>query len=469
MPVTEGPPTERVGPSHVPAGKPADRPVWLAAAAAVLLLAAILRMAALDHPPRSYFDEVYYAEDAAAVARQGVEERRPSHPPLGPLLISLGVLAAGDGPWGWRLTPALAGTGVVLFTGLAARRLGAGRSGAVGAMLLVALDGLSLTMSRIAMLDVLVAVLVVAGFWVLSGTNDRVPGQPGWMARMVLAGALFGFATAVKWSGALALAAAVIVATWRTASWLRRYRPSASSVVGAVGMVVVALVVVPAMAYIASYAGWFVNYEETAVAEERCPEGGCDMDLSDRMVAWWEEQVRLVDYHRRLPATHPYRSSPQSWPLLLRPVLYYYEDCPVGLRIPPGECQVDPGREAKILGLGNPALWWAAVPMSLVMAWNALVRRRAWAVILTVFIVAQYVPWFFAGKDGYLFYLTPVVPFLAVGLVLSLRSLGRWSGWGIGLVAGLAIAAFVYFAPIWYGIPLPEGAADARMWLESWR
>lgn len=458
-----------MGPSHILGGTPTHERRWLAAAAAVLLLAAILRLVALDQPPRAYFDEVYYAEDAGAVASQGVEERRPSHPPLGPLLISLGVLVAGDGPWGWRLTPALAGTGVVLFTGLAARRLGATRAGAVGAMLLVAVDGLSLTMSRIAMLDVLVAVLVVAGFWVLSGTIDRAPGQQGWLARLALAGTLFGFATAVKWSGILALAAALIVATWRTASCLRRHRPSPGSVVGAAGMLVVALGVVPAMAYTVSYAGWFANYEATVVAQERCPEGGCETDLWDRSVAWWEEQVRLVDYHRRLPATHPYRSPPQSWPLLLRPVLYYYEDCPVGLRIPPGECQVDPGREAKILGLGNPALWWTAVPMGLGVAWSALVRRRAWAVLLTAFIVAQYVPWFFAGKDGYLFYLTPVVPFLAVGLVLAMRSLGRWSGWGVGLVAALAIAAFVYFAPIWYGIPLPEEAADAKMWLNSWR
>lgn len=439
--------------------------VWAVAAVSVMVVAAVLRLAALDHPPRTYFDEVYYAEDALAVAEQGVEERRPSHPPLGPALISVGISIGGGDPWAWRLMPALAGTGVVLFTGLAARRLGATAPTSIAAMLLVALDGLSLTMSRIAMLDVFVAFFVLAGFWLLLGGLERGPGSSGWLGWMSAAGASFGLAAAVKWSGLLALAAALFVAVGQTMAWLWQRRPAAGSVGKALAGGMVALAVVPAAAYIASYTGWFLNFEQTAAAEERCQASDCSVGLVQRSAVWWEEQVELVDYHQRLPATHPYRSPAWSWPLLLRPVLYYFEECPVE----EGECRVDPGQEAKILGLGNPALWWASIPLGLAIGWAALVRRHRWALIVGAFWLAQYIPWFLTGKEGYLFYMTPLVPFLAIGVGMAWRQFGRWSPFGVGLVSTLSVVAFIYFAPIWYGLPMAEEAVDARMWLHSWR
>lgn len=428
-------------------------------------MAALLRVIGLGDPGRMYFDEVYYAEDAIAVAEQGVEERRTSHPPLGPALISIGVTLGGEEPWAWRIVPALAGVGVVAFTGLAALRLGLGAAGAIGAMLLVAFDGLSITMSRIAMLDVLVALFVVAGFWAMLRAVAEPPDSDRWARRLSVAGGLFGLATAVKWSGAFAVLAGFVLVAGAALRWLRDTPRRAGEVASVLGRVVGAMLVVPAAAYVLSYAGWFANYEDSAAAEERCPQGDCVVGLVDRSVVWWEEQVELVAYHRRLPATHPYRSAPESWPWLQRPVLYYFEDCPVDE--PADDCVVARGEKAKILGLGNPAVWWAALPAVLGVVGLAAFTRRFWAVALLAFLAAQYVPWFFAGKDGYLFYMTPLVPFLALSVAAYAR--WRWGTWLLALVVAAAVAAFTYFAPVWFGLPLPAESADARMWLGSWR
>jgi dolichyl-phosphate-mannose-protein mannosyltransferase len=38
--------------------------------------------------------------------------------------------------------------------------------------------------------------------------------------------------------------------------------------------------------------------------------------------------------------------------------------------------------------------------------------------------------------------------------------------WGI---LGVALASFLFFAPISYGLPLSDGGLSARIWLDSWR
>jgi dolichyl-phosphate-mannose--protein O-mannosyl transferase len=38
--------------------------------------------------------------------------------------------------------------------------------------------------------------------------------------------------------------------------------------------------------------------------------------------------------------------------------------------------------------------------------------------------------------------------------------------WGI---LAVAVAGFLFFAPISYGLPLSDGGLSARIWLDSWR
>ncbi len=123
------------------------------------------------------------------------------------------------------------------------------------------------------------------------------------------------------------------------------------------------------------------------------------------------------------------------------------------------------------MGLGNPVLWWSGLLAYPVVAWSALVRRRRSAVVLLVFLVGQYLPWLVTGKDGYFFYATPLVPFVAMSVVYLSAQAASSSRlrWVPLAVAALALVAFVYFLPIWSGVELPEPVLDARMWLGSWR
>ena len=52
----------------------------------------------------------------------------------------------------------------------------------------------------------------------------------------------------------------------------------------------------------------------------------------------------MLDFHTALSGDHPYQSPPWSWPLIKRPVAYWFAD--------------EGGAYREILAMGNPLVWW---------------------------------------------------------------------------------------------------------------
>ena len=413
----------------------------------LVLLGGGLRFARLDEPERMYFDEVYYVVDAQEYLRQGVEEVRPAHPPVGKWLIAAGIAVAGDESFGWRVAPALAGTLTVLVTYLLGLRLFRRRAPAALAGLLLALDGLAFTMSRVGMLDVFVGLFVALGALLLVVDRD----DPGRRWRL-LTGVSFGLAIGTKWSAALALLVAVAVVVARDRS-LRR--------------IVVPLLVVPTSVYVLGWSGWLVSYSNTEESVEQCEAGRCGTSPVDRVVGLVDEHRELVEFHLDLEPKHAYRSAAWRWPLLQRPVLTYFERCP---RDDGKPCAVADGMRARIVTLGNPVLWWGFALATPFLAWLALRRRDGTAGFVLAFAVGQWAPWL-VTKPGYLFYMVPMVPFMALGLAWALYRLPRPRlRLGAGVAgACLAVAAFAFWYPVWSGVETTKAVQDDRMWFDSWR
>ncbi len=441
-------------------------------------IAAAVRLWDLGDPARLYFDEKYYGVDAYDYVTRGVEEGRPSHPPLGKWVIALGIQIFGNTPFGWRIGVAVAGSLTVLLTYFCGRRLFRRTAPAALAALLVALDGLAITTSRLAMLDAILALFVVAAVWLVLLDRDarrRRRGSGESLRRSFLgsryrwlAGLALGLAVATKWSGLLAVGAAgvLILATELTGrgECLRRGAQRAAAVAAGA---VLGFVLLPATVYVAAHAGWFVNYEDSYAGSRACGPGECSAGPGERIETWWETQTDLVAYHQALEATHPYRSDPLGWAWLERPVLVYAASC-TDAQEEAGECEVPPDTVARITMVGSPALWWPALLAYPVLLWRAVARRDGVAATILAPLALLWLPWLAAGKDGYFFYLTPVVPFIALGLVRAVQISPRPRLLGGGLLV-LAVAAFAFFAPIWLGIPLDRDALELRYWLSTWR
>lgn len=516
----------------------------------LVAVAGVLRLHRLDAPPEIYFDEVYYIADAREVGDAGVEGGFAVHPPLGKWLIAAGLEVAGDNPTGWRLASALTGTLTVLAVYLAGLRLFRRRGAAALAALLLAVDGLALVMSRIAMLDALLTLFVVVAFWLLLvdrdgqwrgvAPADSAPAGRGTAAdtgdgsapvrrprrphgARWLAGVALGCALAVKWSAVLAIGAAGLLVLGSELAWRRRMTGSAwSEWPRLLASVAAALVVVPAAIYVLSYAGWFANVEDTRLGDELCPEGACTASVPEVAGAWLGEQRAILRFHLQLDADHPYQSSPLTWPAMTRPVAYFYESCPEGGEdagetgtggavVPetgtgdgaagprgtspaPGErtgqgaattgedagdgaaagdgeeCVVGPGNVAEVLAMGNPAIWWLGLLVYPGLVW-LLVRQRDWrAGAVLAFLLGQYVPWLAIARPAFLFYMAPVVPFLALGLALLADRARRrvWLAWVPAVIAVAAVAALVFWYPVLTGLEIPREAWHLRMWFESW-
>jgi len=253
----------------------------------------------------------------------------------------------------------------------------------------------------------------------------------GWR---VLAGAAFGLGVSVKWSGILPLIAGAAVAWVWELSWRKRVTGRRfTDLWPAVRGIALAFVLVPAAVYMLSYVPWFMNYAHTTEGRKVCvddaqqPVEPCSVSMLGRIGGWARYQRAIFRFHRDLEADHPYRAHAITWPVLGRPVVYYWESCPENRanRVPetgedgavtiPDPCEVKQGEAGEIVALGNPALWWgfigALVPLGVGMR-----RRdnRAW--FIAAFWGMQFLPWLIVTRPAFYFYMTPVVPFLALGL-----------------------------------------------------
>jgi dolichyl-phosphate-mannose--protein O-mannosyl transferase len=463
----------------------------------LVVIAAVLRFADLGEPDRIYFDETYYAKDAYSYLFYGVEydtaatppgPRFVVHPPVGKWLLAAGIGVFGYDSFGWRAGAAVAGTLGVLVVYLAGLRLFRRRGIAALAALLLTVDGLAFTMSRIAMLDVFLMLFVSLGLWFLlidrdrqwalvEALGDRDPEAerelPHWPHPWRwLAGLAFGLALATKWSALLAIAAAGLFVLVSELAWRRRItgrwltHPFRLVVSG-----LSTLVAVPLLVYVLSYGSWFANFSDTRPGVERCPGGDCSgVTVTGIVDGWWDEQVAIANFHRNLDAEHPYRAPAWTWFLMSRPVAYYWEGCdaePTGDQEP---CDVAVGNVAHIVGLGNPLIWWMALAAYPVLGWFAVVRRdwRAWTIL--AFLVLQAAPWHLTPRPVFLFYMTPAVPFICLALAYAAwRALGNRSlRWVPAAIAVLAVVAFLFFHPVLVGTEMQRGAWDLRMWLSSW-
>ncbi|MBN9613924.1 MAG: phospholipid carrier-dependent glycosyltransferase, partial [Actinobacteria bacterium] len=423
----------------------------------MLVLAAVLRLWALARPDQLVFDEIYYVRDAVSQLAHGFPTTWPNddaaftdprafsdrasaiaHPSLGKWLIGLGILAFGpDNGWGWRISSAVAGIAAVGVT----MRLGylMGRSMRIACLagLLLAIDGVHVVLSRVGLLDGFLTLLVVLGALFVWHDQARLGcpagGSPSrrihWRRPWLLAaGAAFGAAAAVKWSGLYPLAAFLLLITARDVILRLRHRGTRSRISALLASLRQALVAgvialpAAALAYLATWIGWVLHPN----AQDREPG-------EPWWVSLWEWHTRSLAWHASLTAEHPYQSSPLGWPLALRPTAMYRESIPQG-----AACPWAGGCVSAVTPLPNPLVTWAGVLALLFLCWIAvralwravrlrssapLVQPGLWAaVFVLVGYLSGWLPWVltFSRSAVFQFYAVVLTPFAALALALLL-------------------------------------------------
>jgi dolichyl-phosphate-mannose--protein O-mannosyl transferase len=181
----------------------------------------------------------------------------------------------------------------------------------------------------------------------------------------------------------------------------------------------------------------------------------------------------MYQYHATLKATHPYGSSWWQWPLLLRPISYYYHDFRVGAATANGAaCCV-----AEILALPNPAIWWLgliSVPYILYLAIRE--RHKGFALLVTAYFF-QWLPWIGSPRVAFEYHFLPNLAVICMANSALLQRVwnralpeeGPWA-WPRLVVYGfcaLALWTFIFFFPILSAVHISWEQWDLRMlhWL----
>ena len=497
-------------------------------------LTRIWRVGSITDGGTPLFDEKYYAVQGAEVARNGgVEDNQAYsvivHPPLGKQLIALGEKIAGYTPTGWRLASVIAGTIVILLMVRVVRRMT--RSTLMGAIagILIICDGVSYVQSRTALLDVFQEVFVLAAFACLVADRDQVrarlnasrydgflpsTGRSGpfglwrtWGDRAGIAlgarwwrfgcGIFLGLTTAIKYSGVYWIAAfGVLSVIWDITA--RREvgvrRPIRAVVRRDLVPSLWSLAVIPFATYIASWWAWFFSedayprhelYARTTDWHTQSPLWHKLANLWDN--ALWQWTWKMLDFHSTLltpgapgaidtnPAhRHPWESKPWTWPIGTRPVLYYAPlDPTTGCGAGRTDCV------QRIFLIGTPALWWISLFICAWALWRTIARLDWRYAAVLVGYGAGYIPWFFnLDRQMYFFYVTPLAPFLVIGICLVLGDIMGSARMGverrylsIGIVAlyvGLVVANFIWLLPMLNGTSMTPDQLRAETWLPSW-
>ncbi|MEZ0073332.1 dolichyl-phosphate-mannose--protein mannosyltransferase [Planotetraspora sp. GP83] len=489
----------------------------------VALFGGVLRFTGLAIPKAVVFDETYYAKDGLSMVTFGVERQFVDgadklllagntnifkqceqvgqcanyvvHPPLGKWLIGLGELIFGANPFGWRFAAALAGTISILILARVARRMT--RSTLLGCLagFLLSLDGLHFVLSRTALLDVFLMFWVLAGFACLvtdrddarrrladwhektSSTVGAALGPSlGWRPWRLAAGACLGAALATKWTGVFFIAAfAIMSLVWdagaRRAAGLRR--PYAGMLRLDLPLAAAWMAVVPVLAYVASFAGWFATDKGYGRNWAQATSNGPVFFVIDSLRSWIDYQKQVLSFHTGLATSHPYQSEPWQWPLLLRPVAFFYES--------PRTCGAATCSWA-VLGTGTPIIWFGGlVALIAMIAWYVSSRDwRAGAVL--VGYAAGWLPWFyFAIADNrtmFMFYALPMVPFMILAIVLACGLIigpvaaaprRRVVGASVaGAFALLSLLNFWWLYPVIAAQVVPYDVWHSRMLFKSW-
>jgi dolichyl-phosphate-mannose-protein mannosyltransferase len=437
---------------------------------ALTVVAAALRLASLGRPLELVFDEIFYARDACwyVVGTEAVcgitDLASRAHPPLGKWLIGSGIAAFGYDEFGWRVAVAVLGTATIpLIYALGWRLLrpiatpAAATVGAAASAGLLAIDFLHLVHSRVGMLDAFIVFFVVGAVLAVVLDRDRRRDwtDAPWWWRLTLgrpwrlvAGICIGAATAVKWSGAYVAPAVIgLVVAWEIAE-RRRADPNAGWGAWVAGAFrreavpsVVLLGIVPLLVYLATYTG-------------RMPGELIALPWVEGSV-WrgiWEHQRAMLDFHTALSGDHPYQSPPWSWPLLKRPVAYWFAD--------------EGGAYREILAMGNPVAWWPGLVAlaGLVATW----WRAGWSVwrpeiVILVAAASTYLPWLILSGDRsqtFIWYLLPTIPFLCLALGFF-AALG-WERLATRVAAAayalVLIASFGFYLPLLVALPISPDA-----------
>jgi dolichyl-phosphate-mannose--protein O-mannosyl transferase len=397
-----------------------------------------------ENPPtflsQTYFDEVYYVK----TAEQYLDRLEPfewTHPPLGKLLMALGITVFNFSPFGWRFLGVLFATLMIPITYFFARVMFETRSAAILSSFLLTFDFLHFTMARIGTIDTyLVFFTLVSSFFFYLNFRSMFCERPRPNFKFVFLGIIFfSMALSVKWVALFGFVGQMFLVLAMGLGRLVRSKDSPRIGVRQLKPMVIVLgfLIVGGLIYLSTFMPYML----------------IGHSLSDVYNLQW----RMYSYHAGLPITHPFSSEWWTWPLNVRPLWLYFEQLPRGL-------------VSTIVAMGNPILWWFGLSSILIAIWRGAKNRGGPYLNIGLIFVFQLLPYALIQRCTFIYHYYPNISMLVLASAGLLDE--SWKNqrkkYAVLIYLMAVAAVFVIFYPVISGYPIPSWYRDSLRWLRSW-
>lgn len=378
----------------------------------------------------SYFDEIYFARTAYNY-KEKMETYEWTHPPLGKMLQALPVIVFDNmSPFFYRLMGNLAGIMMIYIMYLFGKLLFKTRKWAIVASLLMFFDTLHFTQTRLGTVDSFLVLFIMLALYFMYRyiiTDKKT-------INLFLSGLFFSLSISVKWTAMLSGLALAII--YFTNFFKEKYSPKKMFLQGLSFFVVLPLLI---------YIGIYLIYPNNRVAyTNSIPE---IITLTEKM----------YDYHSTLKSDHYFSSPWYSWPVSYKPVWYYTKD-------------YSSATKGTISALGNIFIWWGGIIAVFASIFILIIKKDRNIFLLLIPILSLWLPYIFIGRVMFLYHYFPVIPFLMLLLVATLKHLEEKTKvyFVVPLYLTLIIGFFIIYYPIISGIPTSKPYVDTLKLFDSW-
>ncbi|MEX1376384.1 MAG: phospholipid carrier-dependent glycosyltransferase [Eubacteriales bacterium] len=430
----------------------------------------------------TYFDEIYHAGTAwEHLMRYNPYET--THPPLGKVIMSLGIKMFGMNPFGWRFMGTIIGILMVPVMYLLAMVIFMKTRYAWIATVLMTFDFMHMTQTRIATIDSY-GVFFIMLMFLCMGIYFRMSFYKSKFIKtlipLFLSGLFFGLGAASKWICLYAGAGLAVVFFYTLYKRYREYlfvwkhenedvgideekssfikKKYRKYIIITVALCIIFFIVIPVCIYTASY-----------IPILQAEEGrGLEYVV--------ESQKYMFNYHSGLNAEHSFASPWYEWPFIVKP-MWYYSDPTLN----------DTGRMASIAAFGNPAVWWIGTIACIWLIISLFRSKKADDIKIFIIIgfLAQYMPWILVPRSMFIYHYFASVPFIIIMITMMIRWLENKKRTFIDedgnvyekafynrnityVYIGIVIALFIFFYPVTAGVEIPAEYGRLLKWLPSW-
>lgn len=433
----------------------------------ILLVGSVLRFLNLGLIPGPIFDEVFYP--VFALNYLSGETFFSVHPPLGSYILTLGIYLYDILPWteninfflaevqdidplSYRWTGAVSGTALIYVGYKLALELFEHKRFALLVAFFFMLDGSLLVDSRLGLINVFFSLFgFMAVLFFLKGNKSKNIGH------FLISGLMLGAAFSVKWNGLgfwlTLLSFSFLFFVFYKLDLKFRSEYERRSLVKSS-----CLFIFPFFIYLIFWIPELIHNENSLI----------------------DKHSQMIGYHFDASDSkaHPYSSAWYTWPLMIRPIGYFFD----------AQTLTGPGGDVEIFTsihlFPNPALSLFAFIAVIILTFKWIeslaksigakkVSEDVYVIsLILIGFYANFLPWAVASRSTFIYHYQPSACFSFMALAFLLYKLTtkkkseNMAVYYMTLI--LILISAVYWLPLQLGLEITSDGFYSRMWFDTW-